>query len=188
MLTRPNPWVAKTPKAASRSRPRVSGRRRVTRAGVPSARSFARRARWLGDRFGVSSGVMILLFRYINVSDTLTYRNGRVSGQQRRPTTKRTGDEPDTRTTPAPAGASHTTTLPRRIPGRIRPAHVLAGDRGTAHPGRLRALLCRRLSPPKPAPGADRRGRPRGYLGPPRQRTQRDRWPAAIRHRRRRRR
>src|ERR1039458_10382074 len=67
MLTRPNPRAAKTPKAASRSRPRVSGRRRVTRAGVPSARSFARRARWLGDRFGVCSGVMILPF------DTLTY-------------------------------------------------------------------------------------------------------------------
>src|ERR1022692_2153332 len=73
MLTRPNPRVAKTPKAASRSRPRVSGRRRVTRAGVPSARSFAPRARWLGDRFGVCSGVMIPLLRYVDISDTLTY-------------------------------------------------------------------------------------------------------------------
>src|ERR1035438_1538359 len=106
MLTRPNPWVAKTPKAASRSRPRVSGRRRVTRAGVPSARSFARRARWLGDRFGVCSGVMILLLRYIDVSDTLTYRNGRVGGQQRRPITKRTGDEPD-----SPRSEEHTSQL-----------------------------------------------------------------------------
>ena len=55
---------------------------------------------------------------------------------------------------PRPAGASHTTTLPRRIPGRVQPAHVLAGDRRAAHPGRIRALLCRRLSPAEPAPGA----------------------------------
>src|ERR1039457_7597373 len=136
MLTRPNPRAAKTPKAASTSRPRVSGRRRVPRAGVPAARSFARRARWLGDRFGVCSGVMILFLRYVDVSDTWTYCNGRVGGQQRRPTTKRTGDEPDTRTTPAPPGASHTATLPRRTPGRVRPAHVLAGDRCAAHPDR----------------------------------------------------